>query len=306
MIDKKNKRNYFYINDDKVSESEKFKNIKEINLHPIFSRIVVDSIKKFPREYLFSLDVEHKEIKLLNILKEITEMDFTFSMARSSYINHWYKINKNASQNEIEKLCEEMRHSDEAHRDYYKKVAETDGNIYKHSLMVKFIEEDIKNNVFEEKKDIIVEKRDDGYSVSSDYSDCSDNSDIDMNDLNNLIKKELSEKYKKNAVYDLVYKANKRRETDEKYKIKDDTMKKYDILIGDDGKYYTKKKEKIKVIKEKKQLKEPLSQAQFNKRRADTIRFANKRIENGKDAFIKADTMLYYNIKYNNLSKKYE
>jgi hypothetical protein len=283
VIDKKNYKNYFYINDDKVSESEKFKDIKEIKLYPIFSNIVRESLKKFPREYLFDLKVENKEIKLLNLLQDITELSFTFSMARSSFVNHWYKINPKYNQNDIKKLCEEMRHSDDAHRDYYRKCSEIDGNIFKHSIMLKFIEDEIEKDKSE-----------------------SDNDCDSSEDEENIEIKELSENYKKNAAYDLVYKANKRREIDEKYKIKDETIKKYNIMLDDDGKYYIKKKEKKIIKKEKKQLKEPLSQSEFNKRKADVIRFANKRIEMGKDAFIKAETMSYYNIKYNTILKKYE
>jgi hypothetical protein len=302
MIDKKNNKKYFYINDDKVSESEKFKNDKIINLHPTFSRIVIDSIKKFPRDYLFELNVENKEIKLLNLLQDITDMKFTFSMARSSYINHWYKIHPTANQIDIEELCREMRHSDEAHRDYYKKVKEMDGNIFKHSIMINFLTEQEKNDLINNKEEII----NNNYNYDEENNSNS-NSDYDYDyDSDKSVKKVLSEKYKKNAAYDLVYKVNKRLEAGEESKIKEETMKKYNILLDDDGKYYIKKKEKKITVKEKKQLKEPLSQAQFNKRKADVIRFANKRIDEGKEAFIKAETMTYYNVKYNNIKKKYE
>lgn len=283
VLDKKNKKGYFYINDDKVSESEKFKDVKEIELYSEYSKIIFESIKKFPREYLFDLNVENKEIKLLNTLQEITELKFTFSMARSSFINHWYRVNPNATQNDIEKLCRDMRHSDETHRNNYKKVKEVSGNINKHSLFKK-------NKI----------------DTDDEYSDV-DESDTE-NDTDKETKKEkvLTEKYKKNAMYDIVYKANKKKEQDPEYVLNEETKKKYNIILGDDGKYKITKKEKKIVVKIQKQLKEVKNASQFNKRRKDVIRFANKRIQDGKEAYIKSETMLYYNIKYNQLKKIYE
>lgn len=276
VLDKKNKKGYFYINNDKVSDSEKFKTNKKINLHPNYAKIIFDSINKYQREYLFDIDVKNKEIKLLLLLQKITESEFTFCMARSSFINNWYKTNLNANQNDIDKLCSEMRHSASVHRNNYKKVKEITGNLMKHSLMKE------KKKVY----DLQLENKPDDEIL--------------------LPKKVISEKYEKNAAYDLVYKANKRKENDNDCKIKEDTMTKYNIIIGDDGKYKITKKPKKQIIKNTKQLQDTDDMAKFKKRRSDVIRNANNRIKDGKDTNIKPDTMLHYHIKYNKLKKIYE
>lgn len=108
------------------------------------------------------------------------------------------------------------------------------------------------------------------------------------------------DKYKKNAVYDLIYKLNKRREDGKEHEIKDETLKKYNIIKTEDGKYkkpdkVSKKKEKIKATP--KEITDP---KQYNKRRSDIISYANKHQSN-----IKESTILFYKIKYDHKNKKW-
>jgi integrase len=120
---------YIYINDDKVGNYES--NNKSIKIMPKYEKVIRETLKKLDRKKLFEYNVVNVEQKLLLELQEITKNKFTFDMARSSYINHWNSVNKNASDKEKIELAGMMRHSYETHLRYYKKINPVSGNLKK-------------------------------------------------------------------------------------------------------------------------------------------------------------------------------
>lgn len=229
-VNKQQKKGYLFINNDKVDKFNT-KN-KQIDLKPIFLNIIIESLKKYPRtEFLEYKDVKSIEKKLLDELQLITNNNFTFHMARSSFINNWLKQNPNATDAQKIQLSKDMRHSFEIQTTYYKKIEPISGNLEK--IKAKLQEK-------QEKKQ------------------------IKKNDENTEPKK--YEKYKEvNKIRALIAKANRLN-----HKIKEDTLERYGILQHENGKYYLpkQKKEQVKkqirkIITEKPNLRENNNYAQI-------------------------------------------
>ena len=133
-ISKKGKSGFFYINVDKVAkhvekkigkgEKEK-KEKKRIKLKPEYLKIVKKSLDDYPREYLFDLNVENGEIKLLKMLQDMTDNKFNFQMARSLYITYKYLENNNMTYIQKKALAENMRHTKQTQEIAYLKHGET-------------------------------------------------------------------------------------------------------------------------------------------------------------------------------------
>lgn len=122
------KNMYMYIQDDKVSNA-KHKISNEIKISPIMKKILKNSLKEYPREYLFDMWESDKETKLLRFLQKTTGNNFTFNMARSSYSTHWKDENPNATYGEKRKFAESMRHTMDTHDKHYIKIGATLGNL---------------------------------------------------------------------------------------------------------------------------------------------------------------------------------
>lgn len=200
-INRQHKSGYLYINSDKVDKNNKHNKI--IDLQPVFLKIVIESLKKYPRNKFIECDLAEPEQKLLYELRKAVGNNFSFDMARSSYVNDWNKKNPDATDAEKIKLAQMMRHTIQAQMTYYKKKETVTGNLEKIKAKKeaeKAIKEDGKKD--EEPK--------------------------------------VYEKYKEvNKIRALIAKANR-----EKYKIKEETMNRYGILVDNDGKYYYPKQKK--------------------------------------------------------------
>ncbi len=115
-----------YINKDKnLTKIKNTKNKiinKELKLHPEFLDIVKQSYAKFNREYLFDFEIKTKRIKILKILQSLTGKKFTFSMARSSYINNIKNNNPDFPYERRDELAYEMNHTIETQMKHYEKL----------------------------------------------------------------------------------------------------------------------------------------------------------------------------------------
>lgn len=132
VLDFKKKSGYFYINDDKVTNDDyeiHFDDDKKIIMGKTFYSIVVETLDKVPRKNFIEFDVENMEKKLLYELQKITNLKFTFDMARSSYVNHWHEINPDASDEEKENFAKQMRHTYTYQRLCYYKKNPVSGNL---------------------------------------------------------------------------------------------------------------------------------------------------------------------------------
>ena len=202
-INAQKKTGYLYINDDKVHKYNE-KN-KIIDLHPHFLKIIIDSLKKYPRAKFINLYGKNPAQQLLYELQEkITGNKFNFDMARSSFINNWNKQNPNATDEQKIKLALSMRHTLQTNLTYYKKKEPVTGNLEKIRKQQKEQQEkkQKKNEDNEPKK---------------------------------------YEKYKEvNKIRALITKANKT----PNHKIKPDTILKYGIKQDENGKYYIPKQQK--------------------------------------------------------------
>lgn len=122
-----------YINNDKnitKIKSQKNKIIhKEIHLHPEFFKIILDSYNFIKRDYLFDFKIKTIRIKLLKLLQELTGLKYTFSMARSAYINNYMDKKIDANLNDKNKLAYEMNHTQNTQEKSYKKIKPTSNKI---------------------------------------------------------------------------------------------------------------------------------------------------------------------------------
>lgn len=129
-INKQQKKGYLYINNDKVDKFNK-KN-KIIELQPRFLNIILESLKKYQRNKFIEYEnIKNIEIKLLYELQQITNNNFNFNMARSSFVNNWLKKNPQATDAQKIKLAQDMRHTLQSQVIYYKKQEPINGNLQK-------------------------------------------------------------------------------------------------------------------------------------------------------------------------------
>lgn len=194
----KQRSGYFYINNDKIS---KHTDDKIIKLSKDYHKVIKESLEYFPREYLFEYktnDVHKKAMYLLNKLQTITKNNYTFFMARQSYINHFYDSNPNASLNEKKVLARMMRHSYDTAMIYYKKV----------KVNVSPAPSNISTEIPEEKKRTIKKVKAKPIAVT-----------LTQSQFNKLRR-------------DAIRTANQRRSKDLNTKMKGSTMKKYNIRIN--------------------------------------------------------------------------
>ena len=116
---------YFYINNDKVSNTKSYssdiiKNSIQVENKQLIN-ILIDSYNKYPRKYLFENNGKPiTQETLLRYLRNITKIEqVNIDMMRSMYIT--YEYNKGISYNQKEQLSLKMRNSVEtSSKNYYK------------------------------------------------------------------------------------------------------------------------------------------------------------------------------------------
>lgn len=163
---------FFIINKDKVSNTKKYSSKGELRYIDIENKklikILNDSIKDFPRNYLFESNLKTgiKDETFLKYLRNITFIKhLNVDMMRSIYITHFY--NKNKTYKARDDLALKMRHSTiTASKNYYKvstdiepnkEIEELKQQNVKLTLRIKELEDQI-NNLTNNKDDKQMEK----------------------------------------------------------------------------------------------------------------------------------------------------
>jgi len=121
FINKKTKQINYIVNNDKISKSYKPKNIIEITDNDL-KNIIFESVKKYPRTYLFELNNKKMTQQQLTSLlrKSLNNKGITFSMIRSAYINNYYLYEP--SKLKRKELAHNMRHSHDTALTNYNKI----------------------------------------------------------------------------------------------------------------------------------------------------------------------------------------
>ena len=125
----------FIVNDDKVSNARNFKADTSLKIIEVESQVladmIVDSLKRFPRRYLFEnpkSKTGFTDNALLKMIRQYTHLPgINFQMFRSIYITWFYKHHQRYASRA--KLAKQMRHSiDTASRNYLKIFDEDEGS----------------------------------------------------------------------------------------------------------------------------------------------------------------------------------
>jgi hypothetical protein len=172
------------------------------------TKLIDDSYIKYPRTYLFE-DEKNKPITQMTIrsyIRNISGVDgLTFNIMRSSFVNWFYENHKDF--NSRSKLSLLMRHS-------YMTALK---NYHKTSLNLKISEDEKQSEIDKLNKEIIELNQ-------------------EIRELKNILSayqtndKDISRMKKKR--YDVIYQANKNN-----IEIKEETLKRYDIKIDEQGNY---------------------------------------------------------------------
>lgn len=121
-------RAYYIINTDKVSNTKQYKNNPDLSVIEIENndliKLIYDSFKKYPRDYLFenlTTKTKMKPDTLLSYLKQVTKLNINFDMMRSIFVTDFH--NKNKTLKSKQGLAKKMRHSVAiSQQAYYKNV----------------------------------------------------------------------------------------------------------------------------------------------------------------------------------------
>ena len=119
----------YIVNNDKVSNAKAYsmdKTLKKISLSQLATDSLIESVKKYPRKYLFETKNEEISQKtLLNWLRDITNTPkINIDMMRSSYVTWFHGENKEYASRSS--LARKMRHSQSTASMNYNKILEGD------------------------------------------------------------------------------------------------------------------------------------------------------------------------------------
>jgi len=193
------------INKDKASNYKLYASNKSLSFidikHPELIKIILFSINKYPRTYLFELNNNPiTENTLLQYLRNITKLkQINIDMMRSSYVSWFYENNKKYK--DRDELAKQMRHSQStASKNYFKIQDEIPKEDNEKNEMIK----DLQNKL-----------------ISQDY-------EINKIKDNNIDVNKLNKKRKSGIIYLLNNKTG--------YKAKTSTLEKYNIVYDENDK----------------------------------------------------------------------
>jgi len=127
FINRRTRKSFFIVNQDKVSNSYEFSNGKNSKIEiedKELKTLIINSIDSYPRTYLFEnpeTERSYTYSTLLQMLHRITGINnISFNMLRSSHVNN---LHNKPGTNLLakEKLAKQMRHSIDASITYYHK-----------------------------------------------------------------------------------------------------------------------------------------------------------------------------------------
>ena len=127
FINRRTRKCYFIVNNDKVSKSYEYSNGKNSKIEiedKELKTLIINSVDSNPRTYLFEnpqTDKTYSYSALLQMLHRITGIDgISFNMLRSSHVNNLHN-RPGANLEAKKKLTKQMRHSMDAAATYYHK-----------------------------------------------------------------------------------------------------------------------------------------------------------------------------------------